>query len=72
MCDTFESFVWEATPCGDLALLLDREALLRCATNYVSNAIKFTLEEGVVMASTRLDESGDVVLTVTDTGIGMT
>ena len=40
--------------------------------NLLSNAIKFTREDGRVMTPTRLDATGDVLLTVTDTGIGMT
>ena len=35
-------FNWEAPACDSTWLFLDREALLRCATNYVSNALKFT------------------------------
>ena len=39
--------------------------------NLLSNAIKFTLPGGQVFVSTARDETGEVVLRVRDTGIGM-
>jgi signal transduction histidine kinase len=49
----------------------DRRKLMQILVNLLSNAIKFTPEGGRVALSGRRDESGDVLLAITDTGIGM-
>ncbi len=53
-----------------LPATLDASALHRCASNLVSNAIKYTEAGGAV--SVRLEEAGDeVVVVVEDTGVGI-
>ncbi|MGB1548582.1 MAG: ATP-binding protein [Alphaproteobacteria bacterium] len=65
----------------DLACDVDQELpriwsnerrLRQILLNLLSNAIKFTPDGGQVTAGAALDADGNVVLTVTDTGIGMT
>jgi len=49
----------------------DRRKLLQILVNLLSNAIKFTPEGGTVELNGKQDDSGDVVIIVTDTGIGI-
>ena len=51
--------------------LADREQLERAVLNILSNAIKFTPEEGQVLVSLRRKDTGDVEVMVADTGIGI-
>ena len=53
------------------ALYADRRAVKQILLNLVSNAIKFTPEQGEVFVSSRLSNKGGVQLTIEDTGIGM-
>jgi signal transduction histidine kinase len=50
---------------------VDRRKLLQILVNLMSNAIKFTPEGGKVSLHGTQDGSGDIVITVTDTGIGI-
>ncbi len=55
----------------DLAVHVDRAHLERALLNVGSNAVKFTPAGGRVHVAARAGESGDVVITVVDTGIGV-
>jgi len=52
-------------------LLADPRRLKQIALNIFSNAVKFTPPGGTVSCDVGLDREGAMVLTVTDTGIGM-
>ncbi|MGX1098406.1 signal transduction histidine kinase [Amorphus sp. MBR-141] len=52
-------------------ILADSRALRQITLNLLSNAIKFNRAGGEVSLSTFRDESGAVVLRVSDTGVGM-
>jgi signal transduction histidine kinase len=54
----------------DLLADCDPQRVIQVLTNLVSNAIKFTPEDGVVQVSARVEE-GMVVTEVEDTGIGI-
>lgn len=61
----------EAAP-ADLPLLLcDERAIRQIIANFLSNAVKFTPTGGSVELIARLDAEQAIVLSVTDTGIGM-
>ncbi|MGA7326999.1 MAG: ATP-binding protein [Rhodomicrobium sp.] len=65
----------ELTACQEgagFSLLADETALKQILLNILSNAIKFTPKAGSVWLAHRLDADGSVILTVTDTGVGMT
>jgi PAS domain S-box-containing protein len=49
----------------------DPRSVRQIALNLLSNSIKFTGAGGQVIVSTALDDDGDVVLRVRDTGVGM-
>jgi len=49
----------------------DRLKLQQVLVNLLSNAVKFTPSGGAVEFSAGLDQAGDIVLAITDTGIGM-
>ncbi|MCP4292632.1 MAG: response regulator [bacterium] len=49
----------------------DRSSLMRVCNNLLSNAIKFTPEGGDVTVSVRDGREGELVLAVTDSGIGI-
>jgi len=49
----------------------DQRALNQILLNLISNAIKFTSNQGHVIVATQSLENGDISLTVTDTGEGM-
>jgi signal transduction histidine kinase len=53
-------------------LKADPRAVKQLLLNFLSNAIKFTPEEGEVRLQARLDPRERLVLSVSDTGIGMT
>jgi len=52
-------------------LLADPQRLRQIVLNVVSNAIKFTPEGGLVELAAMRDAPSDLILTVRDTGIGM-
>lgn len=49
----------------------DRRVMTQVLLNIVGNAIKFTPERGRITVGTRLDQEGNLLLSVTDTGIGI-
>ncbi|PID80861.1 hypothetical protein CSB20_05255, partial [bacterium DOLZORAL124_64_63] len=55
----------------DTTVMGDSAALMRICNNLVSNAIKFTPEQGRVTVSLRDGRDGQRVLAVTDTGVGI-
>jgi signal transduction histidine kinase len=50
----------------------DRRSIRQIALNILSNAVRYTQAGGQVIVSTAYEMSGDVVMRVRDTGIGMT
>lgn len=52
-------------------VVADSRSLKQILLNILSNGVKFTQAGGQVIASTRLDQNGEVYLTIRDTGIGM-
>ena len=54
---------------ADVRLHTDRRRLLQCLLNFLSNAVKYT-ESGVVTLTTA-EVSGQVEISVSDTGIGI-
>lgn len=56
----------------DLPLLFcDPLRLKQIFINLISNAVKFTHDFGAVSCAARVGETGEMIITVTDTGIGM-
>jgi signal transduction histidine kinase len=53
-------------------VVADRRSFRQILLNLLSNAIKFTRAGGQVIVSTLLEDSGEVVVRIRDTGIGMT
>lgn len=53
-------------------IVADHRSITQIALNLLSNAIRFTGPGGQVIVSTSYETSGDVLLRVRDTGIGMT
>lgn len=49
----------------------DRRAIYQSVLNLLSNAVKFTPPGGTIDLSVELDDDGDCVVTVADTGIGI-
>jgi signal transduction histidine kinase len=62
--------VRELPPEG-LALYADQRALKQIVINLVTNAVKFTPEGGTITVAGARDATGRVVLSVSDTGIGI-
>ncbi len=57
---------------GDLPrLFCDARKIKQILLNLLSNAVKFTPKGGTVRISARVDETGEMCLDVTDTGIGI-
>jgi PAS domain S-box-containing protein len=52
-------------------VVADQRSFRQILLNLLSNAIKFTRAGGQVIVSTLLEESGEVVVRIRDTGIGM-
>jgi len=61
-----------AVPEGTPWLFADERRLRQILLNLLSNAIKFTLPGGAVTVSLALEPEGALLLSVEDTGIGMT
>ncbi|TBW31924.1 PAS domain-containing protein, partial [Siculibacillus lacustris] len=59
-------------PAGVPAVVADPRSVRQVVLNLLSNAIKFTPAGGQVIVSTSLEDNGEVVLRVRDTGYGMT
>ena len=53
-------------------VVADLRSVRQIALNLLSNAIRYTLPGGQVIVSTSHEPSGDVVMRVRDTGVGMT
>ncbi len=53
-------------------IVADNRSITQIALNLLSNAVRFTGPGGQVIISTSYEASGDVLLRVRDTGIGMT
>ena len=79
--DSVRSLVHTAGPKGikldsfssteDARIMGDRSSLMRICNNLLSNAIKFTPEGGEVTVSIRDGRQGELVLAVSDSGIGI-
>ena len=54
-----------------LVMAFDTDKIDKIFVNLISNAIKFTPEEGQVLVSLRRKDTGDVEVMVADTGIGI-
>jgi PAS domain S-box-containing protein len=54
------------------SVVADLRSLRQILLNLLSNAVKFTRSGGQVIVATSLEESGEVVIRIRDTGIGMT
>lgn len=67
--ETGHDFALDA-PSG-LSILADRELVAQAVANLVDNAIKYTPEGGAIMLRARQTSSGDVEISVTDTGPGI-
>ncbi len=53
-------------------LFADRTRLLQVLINLLSNAVKFTPDDGQIILSVTLGPEDEAILSVTDSGIGMT
>jgi signal transduction histidine kinase len=53
-------------------IVADERSLRQIVINLLANAIKFTGPGGQVIVSTAISDSGEIVLRVRDTGVGMT
>ena len=57
---------------SDLPMLNgSRRALVQILNNLLSNAVKFTPADGKVSVSAKIDETGSMLISVADTGIGI-
>ena len=52
-------------------IVADRRSIRQIALNILSNAVRYTQAGGQVIVSTAYETSGDIVMRVRDTGIGM-
>jgi two-component system cell cycle sensor histidine kinase PleC len=59
-----------ATP-GEISLTADRRAMQQILINVLSNAVKFTPNGGGVRIDARRGTSGELVISVSDTGMGV-
>ena len=53
------------------SLLGDKRVMTQILNNLLSNAIKFTPPKGVISVAARIDKTKNIVISVTDTGMGM-
>jgi PAS domain S-box-containing protein len=56
----------------DIEIYADKNMVFTILRNLISNAIKFTFQDGEVNVGAELNESGIVKVTVSDNGMGMT
>jgi PAS domain S-box-containing protein len=56
--------------CGENAIYADENSIIMAISNLIDNAIKFT-EKGIINIILRKDSNDDIILDVTDTGIGI-
>ncbi|MES2328547.1 MAG: tetratricopeptide repeat-containing sensor histidine kinase [Bacteroidota bacterium] len=56
----------------DLSIITEKEMIRIVLRNLISNAIKFTNENGLIELSSRIEDGHVLYLTVKDSGIGMT
>ena len=57
--------------CGDVTIAADSKAVRQILLNLLANAIKFTPENGEVSLEAERVDSGDLIIRVADTGIGI-
>ncbi|MDD3237690.1 MAG: ATP-binding protein [Candidatus Gastranaerophilales bacterium] len=55
---------------SDIEVLADRNEIRRVIMNLLGNAINYTLENGLIVVTTKLDKN-DVIISVKDNGIGI-
>lgn len=53
------------------AMLGDKRKIRQILLNLLSNSLKFTPEQGTIKVAAKVDESSNMTLTVSDTGMGM-
>lgn len=53
-------------------LFADRRLLKQILLNLLSNSVKFTPKHGTLKLTSQMSEHGEIKITVTDTGVGMT
>lgn len=56
---------------GTVRLRADERRLKQILLNLLSNAVKFTPEEGKIILNSRIEPGGGLLISVSDTGIGM-
>ena len=59
------------TPDDGPSIRADERLLKQMLLNLITNAVKFTPEKGTVTVGTYIDTTGEMVLQVTDTGVGI-
>jgi signal transduction histidine kinase len=52
-------------------LLADKRKIRQILLNLLSNSLKFTPEDGTIKVAVRQDSSGNIMMTISDTGIGI-
>jgi len=56
----------------DLSLIGEKHAIKQMLLNLMSNAIRFSPDQSYIMLDAELDRKGNMFISVTDTGIGLT
>ncbi|OGL45373.1 MAG: hypothetical protein A2W05_11685 [Candidatus Schekmanbacteria bacterium RBG_16_38_10] len=64
--------VENAFPEGDTVVYADMDKILHVLTNLISNAVKFTMQEGTIGIDIKSNSDSRVTITVWDTGCGVT